>query len=105
MNLSVVGAGPLFTDQLVLIDNVDASSTVTGTFDGLLEGSTVSVGSFNGRITYMGGTDNNDVVLTVLPYTPVIDGFQEGRSSNSAAPRSVRPTTTSPSGWTRKAST
>ncbi len=52
-------AGQTFT----IIDN-DGSDAVTGTFNGLAEGATVSVGGKDYKISYAGG-DGNDVVLTV----------------------------------------
>ncbi|MEO1030190.1 MAG: BspA family leucine-rich repeat surface protein [Bacteroidota bacterium] len=52
-------------DKVVLIDN-DGTDAVTGTFNGLTEGSGVTFGDFNGVISYTGG-DGNDV--TLLPDT------------------------------------
>ena len=49
-------------DVIVLIDN-DGTEAITGTFNGLAEGDAVSFGDYNGFISYIGGVDNNDVVL------------------------------------------
>ncbi|HEX8201500.1 MAG TPA: Calx-beta domain-containing protein, partial [Isosphaeraceae bacterium] len=51
--------------ELTLIRN-DGSDSVTGTFASLPEGSAVSIGSFTGIISYVGG-DGNDVVLITGP--------------------------------------
>jgi hypothetical protein len=52
-------------DQFTLIDN-DGTDPVVGTFVGVPEGRTVTVGSTLFRITYHGG-DGNDVVATTEP--------------------------------------
>lgn len=54
---------------LVIINN-DGTDTVSGTFNGLPEGSTVNIGGVNFKISYVGGTNNNDVVLTSSPQLP-----------------------------------
>ena len=51
-------------DQFKIIDN-DGSDPVTGTFNGLAEGATFTVGGTQFRISYVGG-DGNDVVLTIV---------------------------------------
>lgn len=55
--------------SLVLINN-DGSDPVIGTFAGLAEGATVTLGGVPLTISYQGGT-GNDVVLTALPPTAV----------------------------------
>jgi autotransporter-associated beta strand protein len=63
---------PLATDTFTIIDN-DGTDAITGTFAGLPEGATFSVtnpnsgNTFGMQITYTGGTDGNDVVLTAVP--------------------------------------
>ncbi len=54
---------PVAGASFVLIDNAGAGATI-GTFAGLPEGATVTVGSAVFQISYAGGT-GNDVVLTV----------------------------------------
>ena len=50
-------------DEFLLIDN---AMPVSGTFDGLAEGSSIDVGSGNmATISYIGGIDGNDIVLTM----------------------------------------
>ncbi len=65
-----VGGGyiPADNDELVIVDNDGTGDAVTGTFDSLTEGATVST-DFGGtgktaRITYAGG-DGNDVAIVV----------------------------------------
>ncbi len=47
----------------VIINN-DGSDAVTGTFNGLAEGALIYAGGSFFRISYVGGSNNNDVVLT-----------------------------------------
>ncbi len=47
--------------------NHTGSGAITGMFSGINEGATVSVGSFQGSLTYKGG-DGNDVVLSRRPW-------------------------------------
>tara|TARA_Y100001933_G_scaffold152099_1_gene150541 strand:- start:88984 stop:101430 length:12447 start_codon:yes stop_codon:yes gene_type:complete len=61
----ILGYTPTVGDSYIIINN-DLTDTITGTFDGLAEGAVFAVGSSLLRITYVGGTDNNDVVLTVV---------------------------------------
>ena len=63
--LSLVG--PNFqpdSRELVLIDN-DGNDAVLGTFSGLAEGATVTIGDEDFRLSYVGGT-GNDVTITPL---------------------------------------
>lgn len=58
------------SDSFVIVNN-DSDDAVVGTFQGLSEGTLLA---FNGRtlkITYHGGTDGNDVVLTTTTQPPV----------------------------------
>ena len=57
------GYSPTPGDQLTIIQN-NSGSAVTGTFASLLEGGAVNVGTSTFRITYKGGTNGDDVVLT-----------------------------------------
>jgi hypothetical protein len=54
------------------IINNDGADPVTGTFNNLAEGATFTVGTTVFKITYAGGDNNNDVVLSVqnVPTTP-----------------------------------
>jgi hypothetical protein len=67
-----LGYDPLPTDTFTIIDN-DGTDAVSGTFAGLPEGATFSVtnpnsgNTFPMQITYAGGTDGNDVVLSAVP--------------------------------------
>ncbi len=51
--------------DITIIENVDPTSTVSGEFDGLIEGANYVVGNAVFQISYVGGTDSNDVVLTI----------------------------------------
>lgn len=64
---------PLVGQKYVIISN-DGSDPVTGTFNGLAEGGTITVGSTSFKISYVGG-DGNDVELTVLAGAPAT-GFK-----------------------------
>lgn len=61
-DLGTNGTLPAGTSYII-VDNT-SSSPITGTFNGLAEGSTVSVGGNSFKITYLGGT-GNDVALRV----------------------------------------
>jgi hypothetical protein len=61
-------AGAVYT----LINN-DGTDLVTGTFNGLPEGTLLTVGNFVGRLSYAGG-DGNDVTLTVPATRVSLDG-------------------------------
>ncbi len=56
--------------EIMLIDN-DGTDPVNGTFNNLPEGSDISFGSYNGRISYVGG-DGNDVTLLPPSETTVV---------------------------------
>lgn len=53
-------------ERFTLIDNVAPARAITGNFENLPEGSIVTLNEHRFSITYVGGTDNNDVVLTAL---------------------------------------
>ena len=54
--------------QFILIDN-DGTDPIQGTFDGLDENEVLSIDGRLFQISYAGGTDSNDVVLTAIPTT------------------------------------
>jgi autotransporter-associated beta strand protein len=58
-----VGVAPSAGQTFTIIDNVDPSSTISGTFDNLPEGTAITVSGQVFTISYIGG-DGNDVVLT-----------------------------------------
>jgi len=65
LSLTDIGSGTWNgTSTFVLLNNTSGGS-VTGTFFGLAEGATVTVGSNNFTISYIGGTGSNDITLTV----------------------------------------
>ena len=65
------GFAPALNDSFVIINN-DSTDAITGTFAGLAEGATTTVDGYTYAISYIGGTDGNDIVLTVtgVPVTP-----------------------------------
>lgn len=63
---------PTGGQQFVIIAN-DGADAVTGTFAGLAEGATLTIGGVQFRITYAGGT-GNDVVLTANAAPVAING-------------------------------
>ncbi|WP_420564761.1 DUF4347 domain-containing protein [Thalassobaculum sp.] len=68
----------------VLIAN-DGTDAVTGTFSGLAEGASFTSGSRQYRISYAGGSDNNDVVVTDIGAAPSSGGGSGGSSSGGGA--------------------
>jgi autotransporter-associated beta strand protein len=78
-----LGFSPPFGTAFVLVNN-DGSDAVTGTFAGLAEGASLTIGGQSFHISYAGGT-GNDVVLThVLCVTNTNDS---GAGSLRQAPR------------------
>jgi len=65
------GSAPDLANSFTIIDN-DGTDAITGTFTGLAEGALVSVNGVNKKISYVGGT-GNDVVLITPNATPVVD--------------------------------
>ncbi len=66
-----LGFTPVAGTSFILIDN-DLLDAVTGTFNGLAEGATFTVGGVTFTISYIGG-DGNDVVITTAPPTVSIN--------------------------------
>ncbi|WPZ34021.1 DUF4347 domain-containing protein [Thalassobaculum sp. OXR-137] len=62
---ATLGYTPASGDVYTLIDN-DGVDAVTGAFDGLAEGATLTIGGSTFQISYLGGT-GNDVTLTYRP--------------------------------------
>ncbi|QDU29983.1 Cohesin domain protein [Anatilimnocola aggregata] len=61
LDLVITGTAPALSDNFIIVSN-DGSHPISGTFNGLAEGSLVSVNGVTKRITYLGG-DGNDVAL------------------------------------------
>ncbi|NQV25070.1 MAG: FG-GAP repeat protein, partial [Rhodopirellula sp.] len=65
------GFVPASGNTFTIINN-DSTDPITDTFNGLAEGAVFIIGSTTFQISYAGGTDNNDVVLTaVAPETTI----------------------------------
>jgi autotransporter-associated beta strand protein len=92
LNNAALMVSPAFTSpvrvgqQFVIINN-DLNDSVTGTFRGLAEGSTFSVGGMTFSISYAGG-DGNDVVVTLahLPMEPAHPTLSSGNGSGALSP-------------------
>ncbi len=86
LNLSLSSFWPKNNESFVIVQNDDPTSSVVGTFNGLAEGASFLLDGFTYVITYTGGVNHNDVVLTInsnpctfqtdLPtfYWPVVPG-------------------------------
>jgi hypothetical protein len=61
------GFVPAVGDTFTILDN-DGADVITGTFNGLPDGSTLTAGNVELKITYAGGT-GNDIVLTAADVT------------------------------------
>lgn len=66
LNIASLGGFAPTADSSFIILNHPGSGTVTGTFTDLPEGSVFLGDGIYYEITYQGGADNNDVVLTVV---------------------------------------
>ncbi|MDD5215475.1 MAG: hypothetical protein PHQ03_08070, partial [Methylococcales bacterium] len=75
------GYTPVLGDTITLIANDDANplDLITGTFANKAEGSTIQVGNYYFKISYVGGT-GNDIVLTMTGSVPVNNGGDGGDS-------------------------
>ena len=80
---TALGYVPAVGDSFVIINN-DGSDAVSGVFNGLAEGSTFNIGNVEFSITYAGGSNSNDVVLTVVGVTYTWTG--QGADSNWSNP-------------------
>jgi autotransporter-associated beta strand protein len=65
LSVNVVGGFiPVAGDVFTIVAN-DSNDAITGTFNGLAEGATVTVSGTPFKLSYVGGTDGNDITLTV----------------------------------------
>ncbi|MCW2972157.1 MAG: hypothetical protein JWN72_430 [Thermoleophilia bacterium] len=71
LDLSAPSTVPAVGDALTIVDNYSADPIV-GTFDGLAQGATITVGGFAYRVSYTDGSGSNDVTLTRLAQIPVV---------------------------------
>lgn len=75
-----LGFTPVNGQSFVIIDN-DGTDPVTGTFDGLPEGGTITLNASTFKVTYIGGT-GNDVVLQVMAAAKTWTGATNNLWSN-----------------------
>ena len=74
------GFVPTAGQQFVIVNN-DGSEPIVGTFGGISEGATIAPfmgSSLQATVTYQGGTNNNDVVLTAVNPPAVITASTPG---------------------------
>jgi autotransporter-associated beta strand protein len=80
LSLSVSFVNPVaLSNQFVIINN-DGGEPITGTFTGLPQGATITVGLYKFVISYVGGT-GNDVVLTLIDI-PLANGIASITAGN-----------------------
>ena len=89
---AALAVSPLFTTPVAIgqkftIINNDLADAVAGTFNSLPEGSTISVGSYQFTISYVGGT-GNDVVLTLtnVPGAAIASAVTSGDGNHAIDP-------------------
>ncbi len=79
----LAGFNPPTGTAFLIVDN-DGTDAISGTFAGLSEGAIVTAGTNRFSITYHGGTNANDVVLTALNDPPVAaNGSASGTSNDT----------------------
>ena len=66
LNVSTGSFTPTPGQQFIIVNNTSGSA-ITGTFAGLAEGATLTVGGHDFAISYKGGPNGQDVVLTAVP--------------------------------------
>src|SRR5262249_30077961 len=57
---------PASNTVFTIIDN-DGADPVTGTFSGLPEGATLTIGAYTGKISYVGGSGNDVTLALTVP--------------------------------------
>ncbi|MDF1754813.1 MAG: autotransporter-associated beta strand repeat-containing protein [Verrucomicrobiales bacterium] len=72
LSLQVDPANTIATGAEIIIISNDLLDPVNGTFNGLAEGAVITVNGHSYQISYSGGVDDNDVVLTALNDAPVL---------------------------------
>ncbi len=87
LNLIPAFTTPVAVGQTFTILNNDASEAITGTFNGLPQGSGINVSNYGFTISYVGGT-GNDIVLTLtnIPGTSAGYSVTLGNGSGSIDP-------------------
>ena len=80
---ATVGYTPANGDVYTLIDN-DGVDAVTGTFDGLTEGATLTIGGSSFKISYLGGTGNDVTLAYLAPPASDSGGAAGGQPSSGS---------------------
>ena len=65
------GFTPTLGDEFLLINNLVADSGFSGTFNNLPEGARLTIDGYLFRLSYQGGPDKNDLVLTRSDSVPI----------------------------------
>jgi len=77
---ATLGFQSAISNSFTIIDN-DGSEAVTNTFNGLAQGATLFINGVPFRISYTGGSGNNDVVLTQLLGLPILKIQRSGTTN------------------------
>jgi autotransporter-associated beta strand protein len=81
--LSTSGTITSLPGQIVTLINNDGADAVTGTFNGLAEGSTVTINGVNFKLSYVGGS-GNDVTLTQAPIVATVNDVSVNEADGTA---------------------
>ncbi|MHC4874982.1 MAG: cadherin domain-containing protein [Planctomycetota bacterium] len=82
---SINGYVPTPGDEITIVDLIDPASTTVGNFQDLPEGTAIEIDGFAFTISYAGGTDSNDVVLTAIPSAVRVVAQQESVAEDSGS--------------------
>ena len=90
LSLHQVATGLAVNNTFTIIDNTHASNSVTGIFAGLPQGTTIATtdtagSAVNVQISYVGGTNSNDVTLKVVGLAPNAPNSVSALSGNGQA--------------------
>ncbi|MBV9493030.1 MAG: hypothetical protein JOZ54_02205 [Acidobacteria bacterium] len=88
-----LGYTPALGDSFTIVNN-DSNEPVNGIFAGLTQGATFCAGGAQFQISYSGGSNNNDVVLTVVGAPGVATHFSVSAPANAVAGTPINVTVT-----------
>ena len=87
LHLTTAFTTPVGINQTFTILNNDAAEAITGTFNGLAEGATISSGGYKFTISYTGGTGNDvQLNLTDVPAAEVSASVTAGNGNHAIDP-------------------
>ena len=101
----VNGFMPSVGDSFTIIENVHTLPPIFGTFDGLAEGDALTVDGVTMTISYGGGPDTNDLILTVtsVPADGVLGGLVWNDIDSSGTQNGMEPALESATLFVRRA--